>query len=101
MNFDEYREYYLNSINNTAVSENLHPIDAFINDVCDMLINDFNLINDYCLCNYEWKNGTRAFKNMKIDAFSVDLVSNKVNLIIADYNENEIKNITNENKNSL
>ena len=101
MNFDEYREYYLNSINNTAVSENLHPIDAFINDVCDMLINDFNLINDYCLCNYEWKNGTRAFKNMKIDAFSVDLVSNKVNLIIADYNENEIKNITNENKNNL
>lgn len=101
MNFDEYREYYLNSINNTAVSENLHPIDAFINDVCDMLINDYNLINDYCLCNYEWKNGTRAFKNMKIDAFSVDLVSNKVNLIIADYSENEIKNITNENKNNL
>lgn len=101
MNFDEYREYYLNSINNTAVSENLHPIDAFINDVCDMLINDFNLINDYCLCNFDWKNGTRSFKSMKIDAFSVDLVSNKVNLIIADFNENEIKNITNENKNNL
>lgn len=101
MEFNEYREFYLNTINNTALSENLHPVDAFINDVLDMLINDYNLINDYALCNYEWKNGTRAFKSMKIDAFSVDIISNKVNLILADYNDKEIKNITNENKNNL
>ncbi|MCI6014472.1 MAG: hypothetical protein MRZ09_05755, partial [Coprobacillus sp.] len=72
MNIDEYREFYLNNINNTSASEYIHPIDAFINDVSDMLINDFNLINDVILCNYEWKNGTRAFKNMKIDAYSLD-----------------------------
>ena len=101
MEFNEYREFYLNTINNTALSENLHPVDAFINDVLDMLINDYNLINDFALCNYEWKNGTRAFKSMKIDAFSVDIISNKVNLILADYNDKEIKNITNENKNNL
>lgn len=101
MNIDEYREFYLNNINNTSASEYIHPIDAFINDVSDMLINDFNLINDVILCNYEWKNGTRAFKNMKIDAYSLDVISNKVNLIIADYNDKDIKTITNENKNNM
>lgn len=101
MNFEEYRGFYINSINNTALSENIHKIDAFINDVADMLINDFNLINEVTLCNFEWRNGTRAFKNMKIDAYSVDQVSNKVNLIIADYNEEEVKTITNEQKNNM
>lgn len=101
MIFEEYREYYINSINNTALSENIHKIDAFINDISDMLINDFNLINEVTLCNFEWRNGTRAFKNMKIDAYSVDQVANKVNLLIADYNEDEVKTITNEQKNNM
>ena len=101
MNFDEYREFYLGTINNTALSENLHPIDSFINDISDMMINDYNLINDISLCNYEWKNGTKAFKNMKIDAYSVDVVSNCVNLLIADYNDEAIETINNEAKNTM
>ena len=101
MTFEEYRELYLTQINNTALSENLHPIDAFINDVSDMMINDFNLINDINICNFEWKNGNRQYKSMKIDAFSVDIVSNTVNLLIADYNDQEIATITNEIKNNL
>ena len=57
MTFEEYREFYLNNIINTSLSENIHQIDAFINDVTDMLINDFNLINDISLCDFEWRNG--------------------------------------------
>ena len=49
MTFEEYREFYLNNIINTSLSENIHQIDAFINDVTDMLINDFNLIPDYAV----------------------------------------------------
>lgn len=101
MNFDEYREFYLNNIKNTALSESLHPIDAFIDDIVDMMVNDYNLINDLTLCNYEWHNGNKLFKSMKIDAYSVDVVANTVNLLIADYNDDEIKNITNEAKNNL
>lgn len=101
MTFEEYREFYINSIKNTALSENLHPIDAFINDISDMMINDFNLINDLSLCNFEWKNGKKPFKSMKIDAYSVDTISNTINLLIADYNSNEIETITNEKKNNL
>lgn len=101
MNFEEYREFYLNNIKNTALSENIHPIDAFINDVSDMMMNDFDLLNDLSLCPFEWRNGNKTFKSMKIDAYSVDSISNTVNLLIADYNENEIQTITNENKNGL
>lgn len=101
MTFEEYRELYITSINNTALSENIHPIDAFINDVSDMMINDFNLLNEINLCNFEWKNGNRQYKSMKIDACSVDVVSNTVDLLIADYNDKEITNITNELKNNM
>lgn len=100
MNFEEYREFYLSDIKNTALSKNIHTIDAFIDDVTDMLINDFNLISELSICNYE-KAGTRAYKGMKIDAYSVDLLSNTVNLLVADYNDEDIRNITNENKNTL
>ena len=101
MDFNEYREFYINSIKNTALSENLHPIDAFINDVSDMMINDYNLINDIQLCNFEWKNGNKSFRSMKIDAYSVDVVTNTLNLLIADYNDADIQTINNEKKNNL
>ena len=101
MNFDEYREFYINTIKNTGLSENIHPIDAFINDVSDMMINDYNLINDIELCNYEWKNGNKAFKSMKIDAYSVDVVTNTLNLLLADFNDGEIETITNQSKNNM
>lgn len=100
MNFDEYREFYLNTIKNTALSENLHPIDAFINDIIDMMINDYSMISDLSLCNYEWRNGNKAFKSMKVDAYSVDVMTNTVNLLLADFNDDEIKTITNESKNN-
>jgi hypothetical protein len=101
MNPEEYREYYLSSIKNTSLSENIHPIDAFINDVADMMINDFSSLNELSPCNYEFKSTGRSYKSMKIDAFSVDVVSNVVNLLIADYNDEEIQTITNEKKNNL
>lgn len=101
MDFNEYREFYLSNLNNEALSEKAYPIDVFINDVSDILINDFNQVNEINLCNYEWKNGTRTYKNMKIDAYSVDTISNKVNLFIADYNDKEITTINNEIKNNL
>lgn len=101
MNFDEYREFYINTIKNTGLSENIHPVDAFINDVTDMMINDYNLINDIELCNYEWKNGNKAFKSMKIDAYSVDVVTNTLDLLVADFNDGEIETITNQSKNNM
>ena len=102
MNFDEYRKLYLSEINNTALAECLHPIDTFISDISDMMVHDFNMINeDLTPCNYEWRNGNKSFKNMKIDAYSVDIIANTINLLIADYNDGDVQTITNENKNTF
>lgn len=100
MDFEEYRDFFIKEINNDALTGNIHPVDAFINEIGDMMINDFNLVNDLILCNYEYKNGNKAFKSMKIDAYSVDVVTNSVNLLMADYNDSEITSITNEIKNN-
>ena len=100
MNFDEYREYYLSNIKNDSLSESIHPIDAFINDVTDILINDYKLVSDMELCSFEWRNGNKAFKSMKVDAYSVDSVTNTVNLLVADYNDGPVQSITNETKNN-
>ena len=100
MNINEYREFYLSSIKNDSLSESIHVIDAFINDVSDMLINDFSYFNEISLCNYEWRSGNKLFKSMKIDAYSVDTVTNTINLLVADYNDGEIQSITNEIKNN-
>ena len=101
MTFEEYREFYLTEIKNTVLSENIHPIDAFINDVTDMMINDFNLVNEMNSCTFEWKNGNKAFKSMKIDSYSVETITNTINLLIADFNDGDIQSITNELKNNL
>lgn len=100
MTFEEYREYYISDIKNTSLSESVHPIDAFINDITDMMVNDFNLVSNMDLCSYEWRNGNKAFKSMKVDSYSVDKVTNTVNLLIADFNDGPIQNITNEVKNN-
>ncbi len=87
-------------MNTILCTHKSYIIDAFIEDVSDMMINDFNMLNDINICNYEWKNGNRQYKSMKIDAFSVENISNTVNLLIADYNDQEITIINNEMKNN-
>lgn len=97
MNLEEFRESYINEdINAEAVNTSRYPIDVFIDSAVDILMNDYSLITDMSQCYYEFTKGTRAFKNMRIDAAYLDLPSSTLNLLFADYNEGEIKNITNE-----
>ncbi len=47
-------------------------------------------------CYHDFSKGNRAYKNMHIDAAFLDIPSNVLNLLYADYNEGEIASITNE-----
>jgi hypothetical protein len=47
-------------------------------------------------CYHDFSNGNRAYKNMHIDAAFLDLPSNVLNLLYADYNEGKVASITNE-----
>ena len=97
MDLLEFRENYINEdINAVAVNTVRYPQDVFIENAADILKNDYGLLSEISPCYYEFTKGTKAYKNMRIDAAYLDLPSNTLNLMYADYNPGEIKNITNE-----
>ncbi len=90
---DEFRESYFNEdINAQAVNTSRYPIEVFIESAVDILQDDYSLIGGMELCYYEYSRGA---KSMRIDAAYLDLPANTLNLLYADYNSGEVKNITN------
>lgn len=101
MDLLEFRESYINEdINAEAVNTSRYPVEVFIDSTADILKNDYSLITDMSQCYYSFSKGNRSYKNMHIDAANLDLVSNRLDLLYADYNEGETVNITNDSINS-
>lgn len=97
MDILEFRESYINEdINAEAVNTSRYPVEVFIDNAADVLKNDYSLVADMGQCFFSFSRGNRAYRNMHIDAAYLDLASNTINLLFADYNEGEITNITNE-----
>lgn len=97
MDLLEFRNEYINEdIKAEAINTSRYPVEVFIDNASDILKNDYSLITDMSQCFYSFSKGTRAYKNMHIDAANFDLASNKLDLLCADYNENEITSLTNE-----
>lgn len=96
MDLLEFRDSFINEdVNAEAVNTHRYPIEVFIDQAADILKNDYSLLSDISHCFYEFRNGTRAYKNMRLDAAYLDLSGNTLNLLIADYNESEMRTITN------
>lgn len=98
MTLEEFREEFINNINAEALEKNQYPVETFIEYMKDILINDYSLISDLENCYFEFNNGTK--QNMHIDAAYLELATNVLDLVIADYNPGEITNINNEFINS-
>lgn len=96
MDLMEYREFYINEIKAAALNSNIHPVMAFNDDIIDMMINDYGVVSELHDCYFQWLNGNKAFKSMKIDAAYLELSTNTVNFLISDFNELEIENLNNE-----
>jgi len=97
MNIEEFRQYYITEdIEAEAINSDRYPVEVFIENAVDILKNDYSLVTDMSQCFYEFTKGNRAFKNMRIDAANLDLISNNLDLLYADYNPDDVKNITNE-----
>lgn len=97
ISLEEFRESYINEeINAEAVLSSRYPIEVFIDSAVDILQNDYSLINGMEHCYFEFLNGNRAFKSMRVDGAYLDFSTNTLNLLYADYNQDEIKNITND-----
>ena len=90
---DEFRESYINEdINAQAVNTSRYPIEVFIENAADILQSDYSLIGGMEQCYYEYSRGS---KSMRVDAAYLDLPASTLNLLYADYNNGEVKNITN------
>lgn len=95
MDMLEYREYYLNQIKATSMEEERYPYEVFIDAVSEIMISDWSLLSGIDQCYFSVSTGTRAYKSMLIHAGSLELSTNTVNLLYADYNADDISNITN------
>lgn len=97
VSIEEFRESFINEeVNAAAVVDSRYPIEVFIDVASDILENDYSLISGMEQCYFEFTKGNRAYKSMRIDAAYLDFATNTINLLYADYNEGEVKNITNE-----
>ena len=93
----EFREMYINEdIKAAAINSVRYPVDVFIESAADILDKDYSLLTEISPCYYDFTKGTRAYKNMHIDAAYLDLSTNTLNLMYADFNDGEMKSITNE-----
>ena len=96
MELAEFRQEFINEdVFAEAVNTNRYPEVVFIDHCVDILQNDYSLISDMTHTFFSFKEGTKAFKNMHLDASYLDLAAGTLNLLIADFNDGEIKNITN------
>ena len=53
----EYRDYYINEIKAAAIDQREHNTEVFIEDIKDLLINDYGVVSDLDDCFYQWMNG--------------------------------------------
>ena len=96
MQLDEFRKEFINEdVYAEAINTKRYPEVVFIDHCIDILQNDYSLINDMTHSYFSFKEGTKAYKNMHLDASYLDIAAGTLNLLIADFNEGEIKNITN------
>lgn len=96
MELEEFRQEFINEdVYAEAVNTNRYPEVVFIDHCADILQNDYSLISGMNHTFYTFKEGTRQYKNMHLDASYLDLSSGTLDLMIADFNEGEMKTITN------
>ena len=95
MDLLEYREYYLNQIKAAAIEEERYNHEVFIDLISEIMISDWSLLSSIDQCHFSVPTGTRSYKSMLIHAGSLELSTNTVNLLYADFNAGEIENITN------
>jgi len=100
MDLLEYREYYLNQVKATAIEEERYPYEVFIDLVSEIMISDWSLLSSIDQCQFSVPTGTRAFKSMLIHAGSIEISTNTINLLVADFNSDEIETITNTDINN-
>ncbi|KJS02426.1 MAG: hypothetical protein VR68_02800 [Peptococcaceae bacterium BRH_c4a] len=100
MELNEYREYVINQIKATAIEEQRYPYEVFIDFVADIMVSDYSMFSGIEQCYFSLSTGNKSFKSMHIDAGSLELSTNTLNLMIADFNDGKLANINSSDVNA-
>jgi hypothetical protein len=93
MELAEFRQDFINEIEAEAIEFAEQPHEVFIERVADILINDYSYLSELTPLHFDFSKGTVKFKNMHIDAQSLDLTTNTLNLMLIDYNNGEMQTL--------
>lgn len=97
MELKDFRNSLINEIKAKSNEESIHQNDAFVKEVKDILVNDFNLAPDLTECYIEQDRDSIVKKKFKIDAGFFEISSNTLHLLIVDFDDaEEPQNITTE-----
>jgi hypothetical protein len=89
----EYRENIVNNLKAKAIDEQCYPYEAFIEFAEDIMVNDYSMLSGIVPCYFSTSTGNRAFRSMHIDAGSLELSTNTLNLLIANFDDGPISDI--------
>lgn len=98
ISLEDFRAEFINDISASAASDPQHPypLDVFIEESIEVLRDAYSLITEMEPHFWDFSEGTKKYKNMHINAGFLDIPSNTLNLMFADYNPGDIESITNE-----
>ncbi len=93
---EDFRADFINEINAQAITDSDYPVDVFVDECKDILINDFGLLSDLMHTYIDWKTNNNKFRNMRLDASYLETSINVLHLLYADFNEGDIESVNSE-----
>ncbi len=96
MELEEFRQEFINEdVCIPAMTSRRYPEDVFIDCCIDIFQDVFSFASEMAHTYFIFKEGNRAYKSMRLDASCFDRTTSTLYLLIADYNDGDLKNITN------
>lgn len=95
MDLREYRDDIVNKIKAKAIEDEVYPYEAFIDFATDIMVDDYSWLSGLEKCYLNIPAVDNKYKSMHIDAGSLELSTNSVNLLIQDFDDGELREINN------
>lgn len=93
---EDFREDFINEIKAESITESEYPVEVFVDECKDILVNDFGLLSDLNHTYIDWKTNSNKFRNMRLDASYLEKSINTIHLLYADFNDGDIQSINTE-----
>ncbi len=96
LSLNDFREEFIAQVNSDSQADIIHPAEAFAQEIKPILQDQLKILDDFELI-YFSNDHIGKIRKERVDAASVEVATNQINLIRLDYDSTpEIKTLTNE-----